>query len=76
VLYDGQYIAVVVAETAEQAEQAAAVIKVTYEDQKPAVGFEANFATAYQPGSGFGWCKNPGKKSDADAAMPICVCHN
>jgi len=40
----------------------AAVIKVTYEDQKPAVGFEANFATAYQPGSGLGWCKNPGKK--------------
>jgi xanthine dehydrogenase YagR molybdenum-binding subunit len=69
VLYGGQYIAVVVAETAEQAEQAAALVKVTYEEQKPAVGFEANFATAYQPGSGLGGAKTQEKRGDADAAM-------
>ena len=69
VLYGGQYIAVVVAETAEQAEQAAAAMKVTYEEQKPAVGFEANFAAAYQPGSGLGGAKTQEKRGDADAAM-------
>jgi xanthine dehydrogenase YagR molybdenum-binding subunit len=69
VLYGGQYIAVVVAETAEQATQAAALIKITYDEQKPAVGFEANFATAYQPGSGLGGAKTQEKRGDADAAM-------
>jgi len=69
VLYGGQYIAVVVAETAEKAEQAAATMKVTYEEQEPAVGFEANFATAYQPGSGLGGAKTQEKRGDADAAM-------
>ena len=69
VLYGGQYIAVVVAETAEQAEQAAATIKVTYDEQKPVVGFEANFSTAYQPGSGLGGAKTQEKRGDADAAM-------
>src|ERR1700759_3419424 len=57
VLYGGQYIAVVVAETAEQAAQAAAKMRVTYDEQKPMVGFEANFSTAYQPGSGLGGAK-------------------
>lgn len=69
VLYGGQYIAVVVADTAEQAEQAAALIKVTYEEQKPAVGFESNFATAYQPGSGLGGAKTQEKRGDADVSM-------
>jgi xanthine dehydrogenase YagR molybdenum-binding subunit len=69
VLYGGQYIAVVVAETAEQATQAAALIKVTYDEQKPALGFEANFASAYQPGSGLGGAKTQEKRGDADAAM-------
>src|ERR1700709_1416768 len=69
VLYGGQYIAVVVAETAEQAEQVAAAMKVTYEEQKPAVGVEATFATAYQPGSGLGGAKTQEKRGDADAAM-------
>lgn len=69
VLYGGQYVAVVVAETAEQAEQAATVIKVTYEEQKPTIGFEANFANAYQPGSGLGGAKTQEKRGDADVAM-------
>ena len=36
VYYGGQYIAVVVADTLEQAQQAAALVRVTYEEQPPA----------------------------------------
>ena len=60
VFYGGQHIAVVVAETFEQAEYAASMVKVTYEQQAPTIGFEKNMATAYKPASGLGGRRNTG----------------
>src|ERR1700743_903610 len=54
VFYGGQHIAVVVAESFEQAEHAAAMVKVDYLEQEPVVGFEKNKATAYKPAAGLG----------------------
>lgn len=69
VFYGGQHIAVVVAETFEQAEHAAAMVKVIYDQQAPVVGFEHNFATAYKPASGLGGAETQVKRGDADTAM-------
>src|ERR1700712_3300553 len=44
VFYGGQHIAVVVAETFEQAEQAAAIVKVIYDEQPAIVGLDENIA--------------------------------
>ncbi|HYX41226.1 MAG TPA: hypothetical protein VE821_05995, partial [Pyrinomonadaceae bacterium] len=40
VYYGGQYIAVVVADTLEQAQQAAALVRVNYDQQPPAASLE------------------------------------
>jgi xanthine dehydrogenase YagR molybdenum-binding subunit len=69
VFYGGQHIAVVVAETFEQAEQAAALLKIDYEPQTPAIGFEQNFSTAFKPGSGLGGAEVQQKRGDADAGI-------
>ena len=69
VFYGGQHIAVVVAETFEQAEYAARMVKVTYDVQTPVVGFEINRITAYKPASGLGGAETQVKRGDADAAM-------
>ncbi|TSJ36380.1 xanthine dehydrogenase family protein molybdopterin-binding subunit [Mucilaginibacter corticis] len=69
VFYGGQHIAVVVAETFEQAEHAAAMVKVEYAEQTPVVGFEKNALTAYKPASGLGGAETQVKRGDADAAM-------
>ncbi|AFY58826.1 aerobic-type carbon monoxide dehydrogenase, large subunit CoxL/CutL-like protein [Rivularia sp. PCC 7116] len=45
----GQHIGVVVAETLEQAEYAANLVKVTYLPETPAVSFEKNLKNAYKP---------------------------
>src|ERR1700744_889448 len=65
VFYGGQHIAVVVAETFEQAEQAAALVKVTYDEQPAAVGLEKNRGTAYKPASGLGGAETQVKRGDA-----------
>jgi xanthine dehydrogenase YagR molybdenum-binding subunit len=69
VLYGGQHIAVVVAETFEQAAYAAANVKVVYDQQAPVVGFEKNMSTAYKPASGLGGAATQVKRGDADAAL-------
>lgn len=69
VFYGGQHIAVVIAETFEQAEHAAAMVKVQYDQQTPIVGFEQHMATAYKPASGLGGAETQVKRGDADAAM-------
>jgi xanthine dehydrogenase YagR molybdenum-binding subunit len=48
IYYDGQHIAVVVAETFEQAQYAATMIKVNYETQKPVIEIEPD-SPAAQP---------------------------
>ena len=45
----GQHIGVVIAETLEQAEYAANLVKVTYLPETPAVSFEKNLNRAYKP---------------------------
>ncbi|MDB5003635.1 MAG: hypothetical protein JWQ34_1860 [Mucilaginibacter sp.] len=69
VFYGGQHIAVVIAETFEQAEHAAATIKILYDEQAPVVGLEKNIATAYKPGAGLGGAETQTKRGDAEAAL-------
>ena len=45
----GQHIGVVIAETLEQAEYAAKLVKVTYVAQTPSLSFEKNLNNAYKP---------------------------
>ncbi|HEX3878059.1 MAG TPA: molybdopterin cofactor-binding domain-containing protein, partial [Bryobacteraceae bacterium] len=49
VSWNGQVIAVVVAETHEQAQEAAHLLLVEYEAEGPAVSFDANKSSAQQP---------------------------
>ncbi len=69
VYYDGQAIAVVMANTFEQAEYAASLVKVEYEVEKAAVGLHENIATKYKPASGLGGGKVQVSRGDADAAL-------
>lgn len=69
VFYGGQHIAVVVAETFEQAEQAAALVKVTYDEQPATIGIEKNIATAYKPASGLGGAETQVQRGDAQTAL-------
>jgi xanthine dehydrogenase YagR molybdenum-binding subunit len=54
VFYGGQHVAVVVAETFEQAEHAASMVKIEYDTQPAAVTLEKNISTVYKPASGLG----------------------
>lgn len=49
VTFYGQHIGVVVAETIEQARYAAMLVRVTYQEERPAVVFEENRGRAYKP---------------------------
>jgi xanthine dehydrogenase YagR molybdenum-binding subunit len=52
--YAGQYIAVVVAETLQQAQRAAELVQVTYEAWPPAVDTDQALDTIYDPAEFFG----------------------
>jgi len=65
--YSGQYVAVVVAETLQQAQFAASLVKITYEAQPPVVGIEEGRNTLYDPAEFFG-DKLAYKRGDAAAA--------
>lgn len=66
--YDGEPIAIVVAETLEQAEHAAWLVRVDYEEDVPAVAFDALKAQAEQPGDVLG--EEPELKvGDAEKAL-------
>lgn len=54
IFYNGQAIAVVIAETFELAEQAASLIKVSYTYEEPAIDMKKNLGKAYAPKSGLG----------------------
>lgn len=45
----GQYIGLIVAETYEQARNAARLVKVSYETEKPVIDFDENVSKAYKP---------------------------
>ena len=67
ILHQGQHIAVVVAETFEQADYAASLIKVEYDVQKPDAKFEDHLDTGFVPKTE----NRPvrAKKGDADAGL-------
>jgi xanthine dehydrogenase YagR molybdenum-binding subunit len=52
--YAGQYVAVVVAETLQQAQLAASLVKIGYDAQAPVVEIEAARNTLYDPAEFFG----------------------
>ena len=66
--YYGQYLAVVVAETLQQAQHAAGLVKITYESAPPFVETEKAMQTAYDPGEFFGE-KLASKRGDAVSAL-------
>ncbi|MGI2905615.1 xanthine dehydrogenase family protein molybdopterin-binding subunit [Tolypothrix sp. VBCCA 56010] len=49
VLYSGQHIGVVVADTFERAMHAASLVQVRYEEEKPTINMRENLAKAYLP---------------------------
>ena len=52
--YDGQHIAIVVAETFEQAEYAVSQLKIIYDEDTPVIEIEEHIDSAYQPKSFLG----------------------
>ena len=69
IFYNGQHIAVVVAETLEIAEHAASLITVTYNEEKPVFDINQPEAKIYQPGQGLGGTSVQVKRGDVDAGM-------
>jgi xanthine dehydrogenase YagR molybdenum-binding subunit len=69
IFYNGQYIAVVIAETFEIAEHAASLIKVSYNEEKPVIDINQPEAKIYQPGQGSGGSQIAVKRGDADEGM-------
>jgi xanthine dehydrogenase YagR molybdenum-binding subunit len=75
VSYFGQYIAAVVAETYEQARAAAALVKVFYDEQPPAIDLEKEMPRAEKPQKARGENAqiNEGKTAPIIAASPVKV---
>lgn len=69
IFYDGQYVAIVIAETFEQAEHAATLVKVDYIKDTPLIDLQKNMSTSYKPASALGGGSAQVKRGDADAAM-------
>ncbi len=65
IYYSGQYIALVVAETLEQARRAAELVRVTYEEQPPAADMERERGQARPPKG-----KVAGKPADSTRGNP------
>ncbi len=75
--YYGQYIAVVVAETYEQARAAAALVKVTYNKETPAINLKTELPKGTKPVMFMGQEVqiNEGKTAGIIAAAPVKVDH-
>jgi xanthine dehydrogenase YagR molybdenum-binding subunit len=69
IFYDGQHIAVVIAETIEMAEYAATLIEVEYDEEKAVLEMEQALGTAYKPRSGLGNSELQVKWGDAAEAL-------
>jgi xanthine dehydrogenase YagR molybdenum-binding subunit len=64
IYFNSQPVAVVVAETLEQAEYAATLVKVTYDERKPATSLEAELARAFPPREGLGKDPETGRQPE------------
>lgn len=69
VYYDGQHLAVVVAETLEEAQYAAELVQVTYEEQKPILEIEQAISQALEPQLFFGRDQLQVRRGDAAGAL-------
>ena len=75
--YFGQFIALVVAETYEQARHAAALVQATYAQEKPAIDFERELPKGYLPEKWNGEEAqiNVGKAAPLIASAPVKIEH-
>jgi len=69
IFYDGQHIAIVVAETFQIAEHGASLIKIEYEEEKPVFVLEQALSEAYQPKSALGGGEAQTKRGDTEKAL-------
>lgn len=69
VFYGGQHVAVVVAESFEQAESAAALVKIEYDEEPAAIDLKKNIATAYKPASGLGGQETQVKRGEFETGF-------
>jgi xanthine dehydrogenase YagR molybdenum-binding subunit len=69
IFYDGQAIAVVIAESFQVAEQAASFLKISYTKEEPDLHIEKLLAKAYQPKSGLGGQQLKQKRGDVETAF-------
>ncbi len=69
IFYNGQIIAVVIAETFEQAEHASHLVKVDYQVEEPVFDLLKNIGKAYKPASGLGGAETQVSRGNAAEAM-------
>lgn len=69
VFYNGQHIAVVIAETFEIAEHAASLVRVDYNEEKPVLEIDDPESKPYQPQQGLGGGSPQAKRGDADGSF-------
>src|ERR1700744_457296 len=69
IFYDGQHIAIVVAETFQIAEHGASLLKVDYAEEKPVYELEQALSDAFQPATALGGGQAQTHRGEADQAM-------
>lgn len=69
IFYDGQIVAVVMAETFEEAEHAATLVKVDYTSESPIFKLEENIEKAYKPAQASTGSETQVKRGNADESL-------
>ena len=69
IFYNGQHVALVIANTFQAAEHGAALLKITYDSEKPLTEIEDDLANKYQPKKGIGGNEVQIHKGDAEKAL-------
>ncbi|HLY71151.1 MAG TPA: xanthine dehydrogenase family protein molybdopterin-binding subunit [Puia sp.] len=69
IYYNGQHIAVVIAETFEIAEHAAALLRIDYNEEKPVIDIAQSEAKVYRPQQGLGGGSPQLKRGEADDGL-------
>ena len=69
IFYNGQHIAVVIAESFEIAEYAASLLKISYNEEQPVIDLKHPEAKTYQPKQGSGGTDPNAVRGDAAKAM-------
>lgn len=69
IFYDGQHIAVVIAETLEQAEHAVSLLQITYDKQDAVFDLNKNLGKAYKPPKGLRGSEIQIKRGDVEPAL-------